>query len=769
MALEMKKQTVFKPSTEDQLVMSSHRTRSQESVIHTNCYILNKVKALKKKLDQCSHAHISYEMKQNKNFVMRLSPAAYELTRYIVIEQLYSDAFSASYFIQSSINEDECQHQVGSVFRVYNKKKDSTQGIYLKFTINFYHTTSTILVNGNRTDIFENTLFEPICAEIERNSAELSIVNERISTALSEGEHQPLAEQKELSKAKLKSIEMRESNVKERVVTDAVGAVEQSNIEVDTISNYSSENIPGIADEEAVRVYMCQICEQTAGAGTIACEECNEWYHFSCAGIVEAKIESIPNDVPFICQFCNDNLLYADHVSDRQPPILNKSQTTPSKESSVENKDQNNSVVEESGLNHDIDTHVNEPGSNQDICARVNERADMTLDENTSDANNYSGENTGTKKTDANKKVKAKKVQNSNCSKKQSNTDTQETVVAQKYYISSLEGKINHLENTVSVLQKALEGQASHNTTSPAHNHITQSQQSHQNQCHCSGAEDIKYKLLENRLLILENHNHVMNTMYMQNQAVLRERQAIFNMYPPQMHNIQHIPMNCAPVITPNYHQYGPRPGLINQQFVHNVQPGPIHIPVQRPVQLPVIPVPMTQQQFPMMMNNQYTRPPVIPVPMNCVQTSVPPQPTGIPAMNTQQMAAPIVQETKVGQTQPVTTMDGEQGRRQQPTVSKPKMRSPERKRQFVPSGKENCKGPSPMKIQKEATAHNTDSKMSVLRSENLPYSHSEKPLLENPHREHTAADFLRIPSLTKVPPDMESIQLEVIGETTRF
>ena len=62
-------------------------------------------------------------MKQNKNVVRCLSPAEYKLIRYAVIEQLDSDAFSINYSIQSIINEDESQHQVGSVFRVFDKKK----------------------------------------------------------------------------------------------------------------------------------------------------------------------------------------------------------------------------------------------------------------------------------------------------------------------------------------------------------------------------------------------------------------------------------------------------------------------------------------------------------------------------------------------------------------------------------------------------------------------------------------------------------------------
>ena len=39
-------------------------------------------------------------------------------------------------------NEDECQNQVGLIFRIFNRKKDCSKGMSLKFTINFYHTTS---------------------------------------------------------------------------------------------------------------------------------------------------------------------------------------------------------------------------------------------------------------------------------------------------------------------------------------------------------------------------------------------------------------------------------------------------------------------------------------------------------------------------------------------------------------------------------------------------------------------------------------------------
>ena len=117
---------------------------------------------------------------------MKLSTFAYETAKLLVIEHLFGDTFFKDYSIVSCINEDECQNQVGSLYRIFNKKKNGSQGIQLKFSVNFYHTTSSILVNGNRVDIFESELFDPICNEIKASCSKLRIVNDQIAQALSE-------------------------------------------------------------------------------------------------------------------------------------------------------------------------------------------------------------------------------------------------------------------------------------------------------------------------------------------------------------------------------------------------------------------------------------------------------------------------------------------------------------------------------------------------------------------------------------------------------
>ena len=118
-----KAENVERKVTEKSEMTVSVVTANENVHVRTNSYVLNKVQALKKKLQQCEQEHLVYEMKQNRNFVMKFSAAAYELGKLFVLENLYSEAFSKLYFIESGINEDECRYQVGSIFRIFNRKK----------------------------------------------------------------------------------------------------------------------------------------------------------------------------------------------------------------------------------------------------------------------------------------------------------------------------------------------------------------------------------------------------------------------------------------------------------------------------------------------------------------------------------------------------------------------------------------------------------------------------------------------------------------------
>ena len=63
-------------------------------------------------------------------------------------------------------------------------------------------------------------------------------------------------------------------------------------------------------DKEGNLVYRCPICREEAQENTIAYEECNEWYHYSCLKISQLEINKIDPNIPYICEICNEELLF---------------------------------------------------------------------------------------------------------------------------------------------------------------------------------------------------------------------------------------------------------------------------------------------------------------------------------------------------------------------------------------------------------------------------------------------------------------------------
>ena len=151
--------------------------------------------------------------------------------------------------------------------------------------------------------------------------------------------------------------------------------------------------------------------------------------------------------------------------------------------------------------------------------------------------------------------------------KKSSNVENQETLIAQKYYISSLEGKVNHLENLLKVMERTVENNSEHkNEPAP-----TASCNSPPNQSSCACADQINYKLLETRLHLLESQNQMWNNLHLQNQlqlqSLVRERLAPY--YPQPM----------APVFQQTNPMMGP--------FIVGAPPGHIPLIQRHPVQMP--------------------------------------------------------------------------------------------------------------------------------------------------------------------------------------
>ena len=51
------------------------------------------------------------------------------------------------------------------------------------------------------------------------------------------------------------------------------------------------------------------MCDALADDGTTACEQCDDWFHFSCVSLQSKEIEKIGDSIPYDCEVCSDNVL----------------------------------------------------------------------------------------------------------------------------------------------------------------------------------------------------------------------------------------------------------------------------------------------------------------------------------------------------------------------------------------------------------------------------------------------------------------------------
>ncbi|MES9879378.1 MAG: hypothetical protein ABW185_00660 [Sedimenticola sp.] len=104
-----------------------------------------------------SKQHMSCEMKAGKNLVIELSTAAFEMAKACISKILGRDG--STYHAESKDAVETQGLTVDTCVRVFNKKLDGSKGKLQKKIINFYHTSSQILVNGSRVDQFVDDVF----------------------------------------------------------------------------------------------------------------------------------------------------------------------------------------------------------------------------------------------------------------------------------------------------------------------------------------------------------------------------------------------------------------------------------------------------------------------------------------------------------------------------------------------------------------------------------------------------------------------------------
>ncbi len=141
-----------------------------------------------------------------------------------------------------------------------------------------------MMVNGNKVNIFTQSILPLLQDKIRNHCQNLNRVNKQLETALLD------------------------CNTNNETHTDVHRVSSQ----------HAITSIQAEPEGEANDTYICPVCETDAELNTIACEECNAWYHYNCVGLSPTEVKKIHEEVPFVCESCNDNLLCGNSAEIRR-------------------------------------------------------------------------------------------------------------------------------------------------------------------------------------------------------------------------------------------------------------------------------------------------------------------------------------------------------------------------------------------------------------------------------------------------------------------
>ena len=258
-------------------------------------YTLDRTKALVKKAESCSKEHLSYTLKPGKNFVMECSTATYELSKGVIRSILETkDIFKTEYSVKTEEGVDQTGAHVESRYKLFQRKKGGEPGCYSKLTINMYNTTSRILVNGARLDLFMNNIFTDLKEEVEKNHNHVKIIDNSLRESINA------------------NLGIKGNNSDRPSLTNSDSEDNSSEKKTENEQVMQNECEPNEQLNEPDDYIECPVCDEGALTEVIQCEECQMWFHFVCVGLNGKDANKIPSSCPFICNGCNDNELYSE-------------------------------------------------------------------------------------------------------------------------------------------------------------------------------------------------------------------------------------------------------------------------------------------------------------------------------------------------------------------------------------------------------------------------------------------------------------------------
>ena len=293
------------------------------SPAQTRNYVLNVERALKKKAIVCqADVKISHEEKEGNNHVFEMSAGIFEIYKLCALR--FFDACNQNTRLRSSYNIRHIKDQTGSVVetqvRVYQRTKPPSKN--LKYTMNFYHTTCRILVNGKKATQYLTDHKEVVKSVL--SYPQLSTLDSDLLTLI----HEKLNQMSNSRRKRLPVCSAGKDNGAEEqlaqvsmdcpVQTPSQRCLEREmavSLREDVNAHVSC--VDGMGDVSADEAdWACVHCSEATEGDCIECSKCHEWMHWSCEKLTESKFqEHIANpDSEYTCLLCkheesNDGLV----------------------------------------------------------------------------------------------------------------------------------------------------------------------------------------------------------------------------------------------------------------------------------------------------------------------------------------------------------------------------------------------------------------------------------------------------------------------------
>ena len=248
-------------------------------------YTLNLTKALKKKAEQCTYEAKICEVEKGSNRVFQMSAGIYELYKLSLISHFEAEIKKddPAQIIHIKSAKDKQGKLVETQIRVTLHKASKGIGP-LKYTVNLYHTRSSMMVNGRDAEAF--TRAHKVALGQILNIQNLDSIDDELHSILV----------RELDNIGVGSLS---TNLKAKSVKDKEQAVKILQLNGKT-TDHLSDCTPDMPPQ-----FLCLHCGQSAHTNVIECSACTEWFHFDCEGMSLAEFQAYDDaESDYICNIC---------------------------------------------------------------------------------------------------------------------------------------------------------------------------------------------------------------------------------------------------------------------------------------------------------------------------------------------------------------------------------------------------------------------------------------------------------------------------------